>query len=181
MPGDSGSSERSASEREFSAFVAQHQDRAVRLARRLLGGDLAAAEDVAQEAFLRAYRSLDRFRGESKVSTWFYRILVREASRHRRWRAVRQRFGSDAQEDWADPAPDAATDPLLRDRIGQALEKLSRGQREAFVLVRMEGWSIPEAAELLGRSTGTIKTHLHRASKALRMELTDWVARESGA
>ena len=66
-------------ERRFSRLVAEHRDRAVGLAWRLLGGDSAAAEDVAQEAFLRAYRSLRTFREEAVLSTWFYRILINEA------------------------------------------------------------------------------------------------------
>ena len=68
--------------RAFLAFVDGRRDSAVRLAFRLLGGDTAAAEDVAQEAFLRAYRGLGRFREEASLSTWFYRILLREVHRH---------------------------------------------------------------------------------------------------
>jgi RNA polymerase sigma-70 factor (ECF subfamily) len=77
----------------FSELVAEHRDRAVRLAWRLVGGDSAAAEDVAQEAFLRAYRGLDRFREEAGLSTWFYRILVNEAHRFRRMRWLRRGRG----------------------------------------------------------------------------------------
>ena len=160
-------------EQQFSAFVTEHQDRAVRMARRLLGGDHAAAEDVAQEAFCRAYRGLGRFRGEAKLSTWFYRILIREAARYRRWRAVRDRFGGEAPQDPGDPAPPGRPDPLLRERIGRAIAQLSRGQREAFVLVHLEQYTVAETAELLGRSPGTVKTHLHRALTALRKQLGD--------
>src|SRR5262252_5667625 len=97
---------------EFEAFVARHRDRAVALAWRLCGGDGAAAEDVAQEAFVRAYRALERFRSESSLSTWFTRILVNEARRHQRWRWLRER-GSAAPADEL-PAPAAeAGDPLL--------------------------------------------------------------------
>ena len=75
-------------EQRFDAFVNGYRDRAVRIAWRLLGGD-AAAEDVAQEAFARAYRGLARFRDDAKLSTWFYRILVNEVRRHQRWRMLR--------------------------------------------------------------------------------------------
>ena len=71
-------------EARFVAFVAEHRDRAVGLAWRLLSGDGAAAEDVAQEAFVRAYRALGGFREESRLSH-VYRILVNEVQRHRRW------------------------------------------------------------------------------------------------
>lgn len=160
-------------EQRFDAFVAGQQDKAVRLARRLLGGDEAAAEDVAQEAFVRAYRGLDRFREESSLSTWFYRILVREAGRYRRWRAVRQRHAADPQGELPDPNAQALPDPVMRARIGASLDKLSRGQREAFVLVHLEGFTITEAAQVLDRAPGTLKTHLHRALRALRADLAD--------
>lgn len=176
IPGD-----RVARESCFEAFVAEHRERAVGLAWRLLGGDAAAAEDVAQEAFVRAYTGLDRFRGEAKLSTWFYRILMNEAQRHRRWRWVRQRFAGDMPAEPRDADAAAPGDPALRSRIGQALGRLSRGQREAFVLVHFEGLSVAEAAELTGRAAGTLKSHLHRALVALRGELADLQPDRKGA
>jgi len=77
-------------EERFNAFVASHRDRARGLAWRLVGGDLDAAEDVVQDAFVKAYRALGRFREDSSLETWFYRILVNQAHKHRRWRAVRE-------------------------------------------------------------------------------------------
>ena len=138
------------------------RERAVGMAWRLLGGDRAAAEDVAQEAFARAHRALGGFRGEASLPTWFFRILVNEVQRHRRWRWVRERFGGAMPEEPPDPRPAAAGDPALRGRIASALERLPRGQREAFVLVHLEGLSLREAAETTGRATGTLKSHLHR-------------------
>jgi RNA polymerase sigma-70 factor (ECF subfamily) len=160
-------------ERAFASFVAKHRDRAIGLAWRLLGGDAAAAEDVAQEAFARAHRALADFRGEATLSTWFYRILVNEAQRHRRWRWVRERFGGAMPAETADPSPPAAGDPALRARVAAALGRLPRGQREAFVLVHLEGMSLREAAEVTGRATGTLKSHLHRALRSLRVQLAD--------
>jgi RNA polymerase sigma-70 factor (ECF subfamily) len=160
-------------EHRFDVFVSEHQDRAVGMAMRLLGGDRAAAEDVAQEAFLRAHRGLAKFREESSLATWFYRILVREAGRHRRWRAVRRRWAADAPDEPADPRPAATPDPVLRVRIARALDRLSSGQREAFVLVHLEGFTISEAAAMLDRAPGTLKTHIHRALRTLRSELAD--------
>jgi RNA polymerase sigma-70 factor (ECF subfamily) len=160
-------------ERRFADFVAEHRDRAVRLAWRLLGGDDAAAEDVAQEAFARAYRGLAGFRGDARLSTWFYRILVNESRRHGRWRGVRRRFGGEAPADPPDPVVAPLPDPALRARILAALDALPRGQREAFVLVHLEGLSVAEAATATGRATGTLKSHLHRALRALRAELAD--------
>jgi RNA polymerase sigma-70 factor (ECF subfamily) len=157
----------------FAAFVAQHRDRAVGVAWRLLPGDGGAAEDVAQEAFVRAYRSFASFRGQAQLSTWFYRILVNEVQRHRRWRFVRERRAAELTEEPADPNAPPRGDPALRRRIARALDRLPRGQREVFVLVHLEGFTLAEAAEITGRAIGTIKSHLHRALQALRSELSD--------
>lgn len=167
-------------EARFAAFVVSHRDRARRLAWRLVGGDAAAADDVAQDAFLNAWRSLDRFRGEARLATWFYRILVRQAANHRRWRGVRERFGGSAPEDPPGGEPADAGDPVLRRRITAALDRLSRGQREAFVLVHLEGFTVREAADVLGKAPGTIKSHLHRALTALRRDLGDLAAESGG-
>ena len=157
----------------FSTFVALQRDRARRLAWRLVGGDEAAAEDVTQEAFVRAYQALDRFRGEASLETWFYRILVRQAHNYRRWRAVRALWHSESEAEPADPTSAVQGDPGLRRRIAQALDQLSRRQREAFVLVHLEGFTVQECADFLGKPSGTVKSHLHRALVKLRAELAD--------
>jgi RNA polymerase sigma-70 factor (ECF subfamily) len=157
----------------FESFVETHRARAVRLAFRLLGGDAAAAEDVTQNAFLRAHRALAGFRGESTLDTWFYRILVREVQRYRRWQAVRRLWSSDVSDlsELADTSPQG--DPALRRRIAAAMERLSHGQRGAFVLVHLEGFQVVEAATILGKAPGTVKSHLHRALASLRHDLDD--------
>ena len=162
-----------AREQQFAEFVAAHRDRALRVAWRLVGGDEAAAEDVVQEAFTRAHRNLAGFRGEAQLSTWFHRILLNEARRYLRWRWVRQRVAADMPEQVRDPRPEQTGDPQLRDRIAAAIRKLPRGQREAFVLVYLEDMTIAEAAAATGRAVGTIKSHLHRATRALRDSLGD--------
>lgn len=159
-------------ERRFEAFVVSHRDRAVRLAWRLVGGDDAAAQDVAQDAFVSAYRSLAKFRGDANLATWFYRILVRKAHSYRRWLAVRTLWsGEDA--DPPDPALEPPGDPALRRRITAALARLTRRQREAFILVHLEGFTVREAAELMGSREGTLKSHLHRALRHLRVDLAE--------
>lgn len=160
-------------EAQFAAFVVEHRDRAVGLAWRLLGGDGASAEDVVQDAFVRAYGALDRFRGDAKLSTWFYRIVVNEARRHRRWSWVRERVAGEMPLEPVDPSVEPPGDPALRARVSAALDKLPRGQREAFVLVHLEGFTIREASEMTGKAMGTLKSHLHRALQALRGELAD--------
>ena len=159
--------------REFEAFVASHRERAVGLAWRLLGGDGAAAEDVAQEAFVRAHRALPGFRGDARMSTWFHRILVNEVRRHQRWRWVRLRRDTAMPAEVEDAGAAVPGDPSLRRRIAEALGRLSPGQREAFVLVHLEGFRVEEAAAITGRATGTLKSHLHRALTGLRAQLRD--------
>lgn len=159
-------------EHEFAGFVAEHRDRAIGLAFRLVSGDRAAAEDVAQEAFVRAYRGLARFRGDAQLSTWFYRILVNEAHRYRRFAWIRKRAWAEPP-DVEDPSAEVRGDPALRARVEAALGTLSAAQREAFVLVHLEGFTVSETAEITGRAVGTIKSHLHRALRGLRGELAD--------
>ena len=167
-------------ERRFATFVAEHRDRALGLAWRLVGGDRAAAEDVTQEAFVRAWQNLDRFREEARLSTWFHRILVNEANRHLRWRWVRQKRAAALPADPPDPAAGPG-DALARARVARAVAALPRGQREAFVLVHLEGLSLAEAAGITGRAVGTIKSHLHRATRALRRELADLAPASNGS
>jgi RNA polymerase sigma-70 factor (ECF subfamily) len=160
----------------FDAFVEARRDAAVRAAYRLLAADHAAAEDVAQNAFLRAYQGLGRFRGEAAISTWFYRILVREVHRHRRWQRLRRLWDGERGDraEVADTTPPG--DPVLRRRIQAALSQLTLAQREAFVLVHLEGFSIDQAAKILGKAPGTVKSHMHRALLFLRHDLADIAA-----
>lgn len=161
-------------EQRFDAFVAAHRDRAVALAWRLLG-DRAAAEDVAQQAFVRAWRGLDGFRGDARLSTWFHRILVRQVRSHQRWAGVRRGLGILAGDGETPVLAVQQThgDDGLRRRISAAMQTLSAGQREAFVCIHLQGLTVDETAEVLGRAPGTIKSHLHRALKKLRAELDD--------
>lgn len=164
-------------EARFEMFVEAHRAWAVRVAWRLLGAHRDAAEDVAQDAFLKAYKSLHRFRDESSLKTWFYRILIRQVSNHRRWHGVRDKWrslwgnGLDSGVSGLESIPD----PGLQQRIALALDALSSGQREAFVLVRLEGLSVREAAAVMECAPGTVKSHLHRASVTLRASLQDLV------
>ena len=154
----------------FDRLLIEHQNAALRLALRLLSGDRGAAEDVVQEAFIRAFKALGRFRGDASLKTWFNQILVRECYRYLRspWRRW---FAGERIEEDDLPGRAPAADPGLERRIEEALSNLSAHQRTVFVLVHLEGYSITEAAELMGRSPGTLKSHLHRALNSPRREL----------
>ena len=138
-------------EAEFVRFATQHQDRALRLALRLLSGDRAAAEDVVQDAFVRAHRGFGAFRGDARLSTWFDRILVREVYRHfrRPWR--RWTGGSECPEGVSE-AHASDGDRWLRGRIETSLALLSSNQRTVFVLVHL----VAALAVLLFSLPGTL-------------------------
>ena len=166
-------------EQRFAALVGRHREQAVRIAWRLIGEDRATAEEVAQDAFLRAYAGLGRFRDEAEMSTWFFRILVRQAANRRRWRGLRQRWGDlwgtgEAEGPGVESAAaggPAPGDPALRARIATAMDALSPRQRAVFTLVHLEGFTVAEAAAIAAIAPGTAKSHLHRALEALRAEL----------
>lgn len=163
-------------EQRFSTLVSSHRERARRLAWRLVGGDEAAADDVTQEAFVKAYQGLHRFREEASLETWFYRILVHQAHSYRRWRTVRAAWRDLWHHNQVEPSLQELQDrgdPVLRRRIASALDQLTRSQREAFIFVHLEGFTVRECAEMLGKPTGTVKSHLHRALTTLRAELAD--------
>ena len=160
-------------EMRFAQFVERHRNRSIGLAWRLLSADQSAAEDVVQQALMKAWDKLDSFRGDAELSTWFHTILIRQVRSHQRRNAVRRRFafllGGYPTVGQATPLGDAG----LRERISMALDQLSPGQREAFVLIHLEGYTVTEAAAFLGRSPGTIKSHLHRALRTMRASLGD--------
>lgn len=151
----------------FGELVRSHQDAVYTLAVRLVGPDLAA--DVAQEALIRAWRSLPRFRGEARFSTWLHRITVNVAWTHRR-RAARHR-ASPLEDRFEDPGigPERAGEMAdLRSRIQAALDRLSPGQRAVVVLRDVMQWSHREIAQELGITTTSAKVRLHRARKRLQ-------------
>ncbi|MEM9692419.1 MAG: RNA polymerase sigma factor [Myxococcota bacterium] len=163
----------SAHERElsFERFVAASHERAVRLAWRLTGAGKGVAEDLVQEALIAAYEKLGSLRDPAALEGWFYRILARRASNHRRWAAVRHRFAQTVVPERA-TAP-VVPEPGLRVRIDQAMAHLSETQRAVFILVYLEGFTLDETARILGKAPGTVRTHLHRALQTLRRELAE--------
>ena len=146
-----------------------HHEQAVRMAWRLTGGDRSTAEEIAQESFLVAHTKLSTVERHDALPAWFFRILARRASNHRRWVGVRRRFVRLFVPET--PTAPAMPDPALRERIQQAMDALSDGQREVFVLVYLEGFTLDQSAQILGKAPGTVRTHLHRALKALRQDL----------
>ena len=169
---------------DFEVFVRENATRAHRLAWRLLGGDDAAASDVVQEAFIKAHKGLHKFRGEASPDTWFFRIVVNQARSHQRKAWFSRWVGLDGEvaeqlvpNEQRNPPP---SDPGLRKRIVDAVRGLSPGQRQAFVLVHLEGQTVREAAQIMRVSEGTAKKHLHRALVRLRQTLGEVNSARSG-
>jgi RNA polymerase sigma-70 factor (ECF subfamily) len=165
-----------------TALVEEHQRMVVQLAWNLLG-DRDEALDLSQEVFLNVFRTLDRFRGQSTLRTWIYRIVCNQASNRQRWWRRRHRESQVSLEahvsthgDLASPLDAYAPERLLRqkeqaDRVWEALRRLPFDQRTALILREIEGLSYEEIGYSLGVAVGTVKSRLARARQLLRQEL----------
>src|SRR5262245_22996177 len=124
------------------------------------------AEEVAQEVFVRIFRGIAKFRGESQLDTWVYRLTVNAALTHVGRRPARFE-GEEALEQL--PAPTGPSrDPRLAARLSAALADLPAGYRAVMVLHDVEGLSHEEIAEICGFSVGTSKSQLHKARGRMR-------------
>jgi RNA polymerase sigma-70 factor (ECF subfamily) len=152
------------------------------LAANLLG-DRDEALDLAQEVFLRVFRTIHRFRGQSALRTWIYRITVNQARNRQRWWRRRHRSDQVSLDLYLHrcgdlPLPSDVTSPdrvfarrELAAHLEAALDRLPFEQRTAIVLREIEGLSYDEIAFSLGVAVGTVKGRLTRARQALRTEL----------
>lgn len=151
----------------FRALVERHQARAFALARRLLRDD-AEAEEVAQDAFLRAWSALPGFRAEASFGTWLHRIVYRRALDRIDALRARRRHES-AAPSWPEEGAAPAGSPDAGDeRVRRLVDALPAAQRAAVTLFYFEDRSVQDAARVLGMHENTLKTHLHRARAALR-------------
>ena len=165
---------------DFERLGEENSDFVYNVAYRMMG-NAEDAEDVAQDAFISAYRAFDRFRGESRVTTWLYRITVNAAlMRLRKTKLARSltHTGIDDVEieDWSQAPDRAARNSELRDKLKEGLGRLEPDLRAAVVLRDVQGLSNAEAAEALDLSVAALKSRLHRARVLLRKFLSDYAA-----
>lgn len=166
----------------FDLLVARYQGRAYRLAWSLLR-NAEDARDVSQDAFIRVWEAADRFRGDARFSTWFYRILVNRCLDHKRrgrwWTRLVARDDDPAAdvsvvERQSAPGPDAGDQVSAAQtmaRLWDAVQRLSPQQRAAVILHAQEQLSVAEIADVLRVAEPTVRVHLHRAVAALRKDL----------
>ncbi|HTH94699.1 MAG TPA: RNA polymerase sigma factor RpoE [Rhodocyclaceae bacterium] len=166
----------------FGLLVTKYQRKLVRLIGRLVR-DPAEVEDVAQEAFVKAYRALPNFRGESAFYTWLYRIGVNTA---KNWLATRGRraptstdFDSEEAEGFEDAELLRDTDTpervLMSKQIGEtvnsAMDALPEDLRSAIMLREIEGLSYEEIAQIMDCPIGTVRSRIFRAREAIAQKL----------
>jgi RNA polymerase sigma-70 factor, ECF subfamily len=154
----------------FEALYRQHVRRVYALCLRL-GGNVALAEELTQEAFVRAWKKLDQFRGESAFSTWLYPLAVNVALAERRSRRSRDAHTFLTDDVGAHERPPASVDPGVRLDLERAVAGLPAGARAVFVLHDVEGYRHAEIAEITGVTVGTSKAQLHRARRLLKERL----------
>ena len=165
---------------DFEMLVQEHSDFVYNVAYRMMGNP-EDAEDVAQDAFLSAYRAFHRFRGESRVTTWLYRITVNAALMRLRKTKLQRSLPHTGIEDvevpdWSQAPERAARNSELQDKLRQGLGRLDPDLRAAVVLRDVQGLSNAEAAEALDVSVAALKSRLHRARVLLRGFLSDYAA-----
>lgn len=165
----------------FETLMDNSFDRVFRLAYRITGSR-EAAEDVAQEVFLQAYRSLPRFRSDCRFSTWLHVIAVRKSIDWRRQTKIER--GTTHVVDWSNPGVNdtrQGNDPVqmthakeLGELLDAAIMKLPPDQRAALALVVQEGHSYQDAAEVLECSIGTVAWRVWNARRLLRDMLSEY-------
>ena len=158
----------------FAFLVETYETSVYRLALRMCG-NAHDAEEVAQEAFVAAWRGLPAFRGESKFSSWLYQLTTNAAIDFLR-REKRHRAATPIEDEPEPVSPDTPQQALeeseVRYALQQALDTLTPEHREIFLLRQMRQLSYEEIGWLLGLEPGTVKSRLSRAKKQLRQILT---------
>ncbi len=161
----------------FRNIVDSNKQRMFTVARSVLH-DAELAEDAVQESFIKAYRALEDFKGESRLSTWLHRITYLTAidiqrQRQRHLRLADASYEEDLSEDTSSHSRSetSAERQRLHNHIQQALECLSAFEQTVFTLRHMQNFKLREIAQVVDRSEGTVKNILFRAIRKMRDQL----------
>ena len=158
----------------FEKLYRSHCDRIFGLCWRMCGGDNALAEDMVQEAFVRAWNKLHLFKGDSRFGTWLHRLTVNVVLSDRRIRVKRlqreQEFSDDIERV---QVGDRDVFAGLRKDLEAAISGLPERARTVLILYDIEGYKHDEIAEMTGMAVGSSKAQLHRARKLVREVLKD--------
>ena len=167
---------------DFESVVEKYGDMVYNVAYRILGNQ-ADAEDASQDAFISAYKNFQRFRGQSAVSTWLYRIAVNASlmklRKDRRKDFLTQTGYDDTQlVSWIEGPESAAINAELRDKLQEGLSRLPLQLRATVVLRDVQGLSNEEAAQVLNTTVSSVKSKLHRGRVLLRKFLDQYVTQK---
>lgn len=175
-------------------LINRYQQKAYAIAYHMCFGDREQAQDFTQEAFLKVFKNLKKFRGKSSFYTWLYRIVVnacKDGMRRRRlrekilslgrWGESREASSHEGMEE--QPEMEASFDPMevlsgkqMAGKAQEVLQSLSEKQRLVFQLKVLHEMSITEIAKVMKMAEGTVKSHLFRATHVLRDALKDWAS-----
>ena len=169
----------SQTEQDFESIVEQYTDFVYNVSYRILNNQ-TDAEDAAQEAFISAYKNFHKFRGESTVSTWLYRIAVNASlmklRKDRKKEYLTQTGYDDTQlVSWVEGPEASALNSELREQLEGGLAMLPPQLRSVVVLRDVQGLSNEEASEVLKTSVSSIKSKLHRGRVLLRIHLENYI------
>lgn len=164
--------------RAFEVLVVRHQRRLARFVSRYVRAP-QEIEDLVQEAFLKAYRGLHSFRGESTFSTWLHRIAGHTAQNYLDYMRLRPRApgGNDENESAVEPSIDEDTpenvlmSKQIAETVSRAIDKLPDAEREALVLRELEGLSYEEIAQRTACPSPTVRTRVFRARERVAQAL----------
>ena len=176
----------------FDLLVDTHKGKAFALAYNFTG-NAEDAKDVLQEAFVKAYLNIKKFRGGSTFYTWFYRILLNQCRDSLRKKQTRIRVLVDAPEpvdeddergiEAVDSGPgpgEALLNKEIREKVNEAVNKLPEKQKAVFILKHIQGMKFSEIAGLIRCSESTAKVHLFRATRNLQKALSPYLKTEGG-
>lgn len=156
----------------FEKLYRKHKGRIYALCWRLCGGDAGLAEDLLQEAFVRAWNKLHLFRGDSSFGTWMHRVAANVALSDRRIR-LRKLKHETSMDEAIERSAMGASDVTqgLKSDLEQAINQLPERARTVLILYDIEGYRHSEIAEITGMAVGSSKAQLHRARKLVRKAL----------